>query len=171
MNEVKFNIKESPLEDQTSRFITINLKRDLNRFVQRTVLYKAEVQFYLVPVEEIDSLSLAYNSFLLYQACSKATTPAGVRACLDFLKDKYNNGLLISRRNLPREIKDVMISLNVKYHIEDGNMSHLHDKFELSMLYDLVLYKVLKEYNRHKSVIDPNHLPRTYLGFLTFDLV
>jgi hypothetical protein len=170
---IRFSIKykEPLLEDRKQDLIKTQLRNELCRFIQTTEVNKQEVNFYLVPVTEVGSLSLAYYSYLLYQVFSKVITPEEKQACLHFLKIKYNNGLILSRSGLPSDTKELLAHLNVKYKVEDGNMSHLHDKYSSSMLYDLVLYKIINEYNRHKAVIEPTHIPRTYLGFLSFDLI
>jgi hypothetical protein len=131
------------------------LEDELEPFEKKEVIDNKEVPYYLVPIEQTDQLSIGYLSFELYKSLKKLNNiqrsmvgPNSLKHILTksnikFIQDSYN----------PEYIKSLLISLRLKYFYVSTGPFFLYDFYVASLIYEIILWKCLSEYNRHKKAI------------------
>jgi hypothetical protein len=125
-----------------------------------------ELYYYHVPVKDLGNLSLAYMSYNLYQTLKS------------YSKDWYSwINILLARKydiqklqysNVNPKFKEILINLNFsnKPH-PNSTMVNLYDVCIESLVLEIMIYKCLKEINRHKLVLNPSYIPKSFLTYLS----
>ena len=125
-----------------------------------------ELSYYHVPVKDLGSLSLAYMSYNLYQTLN--VPEKGYYSWINYLLSKkyFTNKLKYANVN-PRQ-KEALLNLNsCNYQEFRVELEHLYDLCIESIILEIIIWKSLKELNRHKLALDPNYIPRNFRSYLS----
>ena len=131
--------------------------------------------YHKIDVTEVLEIPLASMSWDIYCVLQETQTVLKYNAALairNHLSKKYDNASLTTLYSVSNDQSATLTNLNIKFQTsEDKLMPVLYDVFPTSLGYEILIYRILPEINRHKAAMDRNYIPRTFLGYLRYTLI
>ena len=125
------------------------------------------IPIYYIPVEDLDKfdlLSLSWNLYGFIKAYDKKHiySPVCIRI-LSHMARKYENSLVLVLARSEPHLAQALMELNL-VHRENSEVKILYDQYIVTLIYEIIIWKILPEINKRR------HVPVNFLMYLKYCL-